>query len=179
MAPGTGRHGDSDSEFRLGEASWKALLAAANLVVDELRDDVDELIRGRSISDSNLVELMPRRFLPRYDLAFAQHLTERVSDLLLRLERGCQEGWAYPHETFLKSVVEEMLMAQIIRYAIDDAASDESREELQALEDLSFEDRDFEWLYDLSHDGITDDPEVARTFGFANLRFEDWFKPFR
>lgn len=179
MVSGTGRDGDSDSEFRLAEESWKALLSATDQVVDELRDDVDELIQGGSISDSNLVEWMPRRFLPRYDLAFAQGLVERVGDLAVRLDRGHQEGWPYPHETFLKSVVEEMLMAQIIRYAIDDAASDESREELQALEDLSFEDRDFEWLYDLSHDGITDDPEVARTFGFANLRFEDWFKPFR
>lgn len=44
---------------------------------------------------------------------------------------------------------------------------------------MSFEDRDFEWLYDFSKDGVTDDHEVARLAGFANLSFRDWFEPFR
>jgi hypothetical protein len=72
-----------------------------------------------------------------------------------------------------------MLMAIVIDLADERSSSPEESEDLEALRSLSFEDRDFEWLYDLTHDGVTDDPEIKARVGFANLGFDDWFEPFR
>jgi hypothetical protein len=69
-----------------------------------------------------------------------------------------------------------MLLSRMIQHGSDSVGE---AEELETLQELSFEDRDFEWLYDFSQDGVTDDPEVSRLAGFANLRFDDWFQPFR
>ena len=168
-----------DEEFRLGEKSWDVLLVAAAEVAEMLREDVDEMRNGTPVAWTNLAELMPRRFLPKYDVSFVERLVQTAIGLVDRLEKARADGWAYPYETFLNSVAEEMLMARIIQLATEGPSSPDQDEELRAVDDLSFEDRDFEWIYDLSHDGITDDPVVAQRVGFANLKFEDWFKTFR
>ena len=45
------------------------------------------------------------------------------------------------------------------------------------LEDLLFDDMDYELLYDPAHDGIEEDP-AAQPPGMASMRFTDWFRPF-
>lgn len=179
MVDKTFSDGDAEEEFRLGEGSWDLLISAVHELTERLRDDVDELRTGSPVVETNLVDLMPRRFIPRYDRAFAERLAETSADLAKRLEGARGSGFAYPYESFLKSVAEEMLLSQAIQIATDESTSPHEIEELEVLQELSFEDRDFEWLYNFSHDGVTDDHEVARVAGFANLRFRDWFEPFR
>lgn len=172
-------NGHKDEDFRLAEGIWTALIVAASEVVEMLREDVDEMRAGVPTVETNLAELMPRRFIPKYDVSFAERLAQTAADLAERLDKARGNGLTYPHATFLNSVAEEMLLSRTIQLAIDRSGSVEEAEELEALQELSFEDRDFEWLYDFSHDGVTDDPEVSRLAGFANLSFDDWFQPFR
>lgn len=179
MVNRNGSEGQEGEDFRLTEETWQALILAANDVEQMLRDDLEQSRSGAPITETNLAALMPRRFIPRYDEVFAERLAQTSADLTERLERAQKVGWAYPFATFLNSVAEEMLMSQVIQFAMDVASSAEEVDDLEALNELSFEDRDFEWLYDLSQDGVVDDPEVSRFAGFANLDFDDWFKPFR
>ncbi|MCA1602384.1 MAG: hypothetical protein LC776_12325 [Acidobacteria bacterium] len=168
-----------ESSFALSDAAWNALLGAASEVEELLKGDKEILRAGEPASSTELVAFMPRRFLLRYDGEFAERLERTATDLNNGMQQRRNEGWAYPYETFLNSVVEEMLMARIIALAVENAASPEVATELRMLDDVGFEDRDFEWLYNLSHDGITDDPRLAEQLGFANLGFEEWFEPFR
>lgn len=178
MMDKTPGEGQEDEDFCLGDGSWEALIQAAHDVEEMLRDDLELARSGVSITEANLAQLMPRRFIPRYDLIFMERLAQTSADLTERLERA-QKHRLVPYASFLNSVAEEMLMSQVIQLAMDGANSEEQVDDLEALQDLSFEDRDFEWLYDFSHDGVVDDPEVSRFAGFANLKFDDWFKPFR
>lgn len=170
--------GHREDDFRLGEETWEALILAAHDVEEMLREDVELTRSGVSITEANLAHFMPRRFIPRYDLVFVERLARTSADLAERLERAQKSGLV-PYATFLNSVAEEMLMSQVIQLAIEGANSEKVVDDLEALQELSFEDRDFEWLYDLSQDGVVGDPEVSRVAGFANLNFHDWFKPFR
>ena len=44
--------------------------------------------------------------------------------------------------------------------------------------EVSFKDRDFEFLFDPGKDGAVEDPDLQTQMGFVNLRFADWFSPF-
>jgi hypothetical protein len=168
-----------DEQLEIRAGAWDLLLNAAALVVEELEAAAHHLRRGVEAAETAIGEWMPRRFLLRYDAPFADRLLAEAKTLHRRLDEGRAAGWAYPHEGFLNSVAEEMLMAIVIDLADERSWSPEESEDLETLRTLSFEDRDFEWLYDLSHDGVTDDPEIKAQVGFANLGFDDWFEPFR
>jgi hypothetical protein len=169
----------SDEQFEIRAGAWDLLLNAAALMVEELEAAAQDVRGGVQAAETAIGEWMPRRFLLRYDAAFADGLLAGAKTLRRRLDEGRAAGWAYPHEGFLNSVAEEMLMAIIIDLADERSSSPQESEDLEALRSLSFEDRDFEWLYDLTHDGVTDDPEIKARVGFANLGFDDWFEPFR
>lgn len=163
----------------MSDSTWEALLMACDDVIEMLGADVGAIERDEPIAETSLAEFMPRRFLLKYDLAFAERLKKTAENLVKKLDRGRAEGWGHPLEGLLNSVAEEMLFSWMIRFAIGGADSAEEAEELEGLQDMTFEDRDFEWLYDLSYDGVTDDPEISQMAGFANLAFKEWFKPFR
>ncbi len=46
------------------------------------------------------------------------------------------------------------------------------------LREVSFRDRDFEFLFDQMKDRAVEDPDLRAQMGFVNLRFADWFSPF-
>jgi hypothetical protein len=52
------------------------------------------------------------------------------------------------------------------------------RTDLRAGAEGAFQDADFEVLFDARLDGLEDDDWVA-DLALANLRFEEWFRPFR
>ena len=54
----------------------------------------------------------------------------------------------------------------------------ELMEEIEDLREVSFKDRDFEFLFDPGKDGAVEDPDLQIQMGFVNLRFADWFSPF-
>lgn len=170
---------DEDEEFKIRASTWGLLLTAAAQVAEELELAAEDLRRGVEAGETAIGEWMPRRFLLRYDAVFADRLLAEARRLEGTLEKGRAASWAYPHEGFLNSVAEEMLMAIVVDLADEQSSSLEQSEDLEALRSLSFEDRDFEWLYDLSHDGVTDDPVIKAQVGFANLGFDEWFEPFR
>lgn len=63
---------------------------------------------------------------------------------------------------------------EVIAEAADVELEDGWREH---VEELFFEDADHEMRYDMSLDGIEDDPSLQAA-GIAPLCFEDWFTPF-
>lgn len=168
----------STSKDILGPETWALLIVAASSLEETVRESASQIGEGVSVTETSLAELLPRRFIPRYDSAFARRMAETASGLLRRLEQLRERG-SQPGAAFLTSVAEEMLMAQAIDMATGLAKSRAQAEELEALQEFSFEDRDFEWLYDLTHDGGIEDPDVQARAGFANLGFDEWFEPFR
>jgi len=51
-------------------------------------------------------------------------------------------------------------------------------EEIETLREVSFKDRDFEFLFDPGKDGAVEDPDLQAQMGFLNLTFADWFSSF-
>ena len=52
------------------------------------------------------------------------------------------------------------------------------RVDMRAEAEAAFQDTDFELLFDPRWDGLEEDEAVSH-LAMANLRFEDWFRPFR
>lgn len=168
----------SVSQDAMSVESWTLLLACASDVEEMVLEAASQIDEGRQATQTSLAEILPRRFIPRYDAAFAQRMAGTASGLARKLEKARERGSGLGRG-FLNSVAEEMLMSEAIRMAVDMAGSERQEDELEALQEHCFEDRDFEWLYDLSRDGGIEDPEVQAKAGFANLGFDDWFDPFR
>jgi len=98
------------------------------------------LRRGVEAGETVIGDWMPRRFLLRYDAAFGDRLLAEAKTLRRRLDEGRAAGWASARRPPVES------------------------EDLEALRSLSFEDYDFEWLYSLSHDGVTDAEQAHGRF---------------
>src|SRR5208282_1706491 len=49
--------------------------------------------------------------------------------------------------------------------------------DFSSFEEIAYEDADFMLLFQGSWDGI-EESEIGEALGMANLRFQDWFKPF-
>jgi len=51
-------------------------------------------------------------------------------------------------------------------------------DDFDPFEEVVFQDFDFEILYQMELDGL-EDSDAGAIMGVANLRFNDWFKPFK
>ena len=78
----------------------------------------------------------------------------------------------------LANVGEELALHALIDQAeaVLEAAGEDP--DLGDFREAAIEDLDCLLLFDLRFDGFEDSP-VADRLGMTNLRFEDWFKPFR
>jgi hypothetical protein len=127
-----------DEQLEIRAGTWDLLLNAAALVVEEVEAAAQDLRRGVEAAETVIGEWMARRFLLRYGAAFADRLLAGAKTLHRRLDEGRAAGWAYPHEGFLNSVAEEMLMAIVIDLADERSSSLEESEDLETLRTLSF-----------------------------------------
>ena len=116
---------------------------------------------------------LPRQYRARYNRLFVQRF---IACLMTVACKFAQAPWQS-----LSCVGEELATFAFIEDARtqleldghpdpDDAFSD--------LEDILFEDMDFEFLFEAEFEGI-EDTVAAQELGLANLAFADWFKPFR
>src|SRR6266480_3140622 len=113
-----------------------------------------------------------------------------TNGVAMKLRRAHEEAWPYPTEALLGSVAEELAMEAILVEAecqadllLDSRTLSSSRqaeltEEIEVLREVSFKDRDFEFLFDAGKDGAVEDPGLQTQMGFLNLTFADWFSPF-
>lgn len=169
---------------RLNVNERRLLLDASSIVVDEAFGAIErysELKPG--IPESGRLELfdrifvatyLPRPFAHRYTVGFFKKFLIAVVSVGMKMAAG--------DEVHLSSTAEELALNAIVDSAkiglevgtVVDA--DPERLDLFA-EDL-LEDRDFEMLFSPNFDGIEESP-IAEELGVANLRFEEWFEPFR
>ena len=182
---------DGDNDWALSSEAWVLILAAADHVVDDYRDDLESLRAGtRAFRDTAMFQQLPPLHLARYDAAFAEAFLTATNGVATKLRKAHEEAWPYPTEALLGSVAEELAMEAILVEAelqadllLDSRALSPSRqaeltEEIEVLREVTFKDRDFEFLFDAGKDGAVEDPGLQAQMGFLNLTFADWFSPF-
>lgn len=116
-----------------------------------------------------IADALPRKYLPRYDFLFAKEFVVCVSTVIWKLQS--------PDHQQLACVAEELALNAIINQAQVDLELRGLEADLDDVYEEAFQDSDFEFLFDPKFDGI-EESEMAEFSGMANLRFEDWFKPF-
>jgi hypothetical protein len=182
---------DGDDDWALSGEAWELILAAADQVLDDYRADLESLQAGtEAFSDTAMFGQFPPLHVARYDAAFAEAFLTATDAVATKLRRAHEEAWPYPTEVLLGCVAEELAMEAILVEAelqadlrLDNGALSPSRraelmEEIEDLRNVSFKDRDFEFLFDPGKDGAVEDPALQTQMGFVNLRFADWFSPF-
>ena len=112
---------------------------------------------------------LPRKYLPRYDALFAK----RFLDALLVVE------WKLfaLGEHKLACLAEELALNALIGCATGLLETRGSKADFTNLEEVAFEDRDFDSLFAMAEDGI-EDTEIGEQLGTAGMKFEEWFEPF-
>jgi len=148
----------------------RALLDACSIVADEAFNSLEELAEGSSFADTFMASWVPRKYLGRYDTHFARGFAACVISVAGKLTDR------HPH--VLASVAEEMALAAILDEAESILETRGHPVHMRAEAEAAFQDADFELLFTPRWDGLEDDEAVAH-LAIANLRFEDWFRPFR
>ena len=158
----------------------RAITAALQKAADETAERIDtalECIRqgftppgprgwAHVYEDLGVDELVPRRYLDRYDEQFLAKFLTTV--------RKVKTALADPRRVFiLNTRLEEIAMHAILALAEENGLESQTIAELK--EDM-FEDLDHEWLYDDRFDGI-EDSEAGRYLGVHHMRFAEWDEP--
>lgn len=165
-----------DAALRRASALAGCLMHAAEIVIDELIDDITSLrdhddAQTPDIAETWILGQLPRRFAANYTALFAQKFLVATVDLTGRLTRGWESLACVAQELGLRILLNQV---EVVAETADVALDDHWRSH---LEDLFFEDLDHEFLYDPAYDGIEDDP-ASQPPGMAPMRFGDWFVPF-
>ena len=106
---------DGDNDWALSSEAWVLILAAADHVVDDYRDDLESLREGtRAFRDTARFQPLPPLHLARYDAAFAEAFLTATNGVATKLRRAHEEAWPYPTEALLGSVAEELAMEAIL-----------------------------------------------------------------
>src|ERR1700733_10631224 len=161
---------------RRASALAGGLIQASVMVVDQLIEDVTELRQHKGTAEERIAKTwvfsdLPARFAANYTALFAQEFLVAFVDVTSRLTRGWEPLACVAQELGLRILLDHV---DVVAEAADAALPDGWRGH---LEDLLFEDMDYELLYDPAHDGIEDDPSGLGR-GMARMRFTDWFRPF-
>ncbi|MCL6613814.1 MAG: hypothetical protein K6U03_04215 [Firmicutes bacterium] len=149
----------------------KLLDSACDILIDTFHEDLDILMDGKDWDETWMSQFLPKKFRIQYDLCFAKRFLDTLLVVIWKLNDD--DCWT------LNSVAEEMAMAAIIKQAESLAEQKDIGFDSNYLYDGLFEDVDFELLFEPEMDGIEDDKVINRIMRYANLCFEDWFKPFR
>jgi hypothetical protein len=163
--------------LRRASALAGCLIYAADIVIDELIDDIVNLRDEEDDTSASVIEdtwvlcQLPARFAVGYTPLFAQRFLVAVVDVTGRLTKGWEPLACVAQELGLRVLLNQV---EVVAETADVALEDGWRGH---LEDMLFEDLDHEMLYDPAYDGIEDDP-ASQPPGMAPMRFEDWFKPF-
>ncbi|TXS19603.1 hypothetical protein EAO71_33870 [Streptomyces sp. ms191] len=182
--PGTDRGGAAGSATagvspESAEVAAGAIVHAAELLVDELFDDVQVLAEedaNAAACEGHLWHLgdLPPRYALQYDERFARRFLVTAVALTTRFtDGGFRRLGCVAEQLVLKLLLEQAHITLDLYDLLDDGV-------VAALEVFAagvYEDRDFEWLYDDSMDGIDEDP-AAESLGITPMAFGTWFMPF-
>ncbi len=148
---------------------YRALLDASVVLADLYFDELSRISRNQDIEDSVFADDLPRTFLPRYTVGFVRRYFACFLTVAWKLRA--------PGVHRLACVAEELALSAMVRFAEGLPAADGSIAErnFSGFEAIAFEDLDFERLFE----SRLVDLEGSAAEGLANLRFKDWFEPFR
>lgn len=159
----------------LGDAAAlrRALRDASVIAVDAVFTDLETLEQARPVTaaglELNALGLLPDRYVDRYDVLFARRFVLIIAEVSMRFVTG----YTQPN-----SVAEELALSVVLCFieAVIDTDQVQISDGWRAdLEQVLFEDLDFEFLY-----GSDDVLRAAVTeLGAVNLDFDAWFTPFR
>ncbi|MFH9727492.1 hypothetical protein ACH4M4_31665 [Streptomyces sp. NPDC017254] len=160
------------------ELAAGALVYASEVLIDELYDDVRTLAEEESNVAECAGELwhldrLPPRYALRYDEAFARRFLVTVIALTTRFTDGGFRNLGCLAEGLVLKLLLEEAHATLDLFGL---LSGEVAEALECFSTGVYEDRDFEWLYDDSKDGIDEDPDL-NGMGITPLGFRTWFTP--
>ena len=94
-----------DEDWALSAEGWALIIAAANQVLDNYRDDLESLRAGtQAFRDTAMFQQLPPLHLARYDAAFAEAFQTATNGVATKLRRAHEEAWPYPTEALLGSV---------------------------------------------------------------------------
>jgi hypothetical protein len=148
----------------------RAMSTAVHVLIDEFLDDIVTLQRGGPFADTGMAAYVPSTYRHRYDPLFAKRFLACVYTVAWKLHA--------PDPQMLACVGEELALHALIQRAeaiLDDKGTEAN---FDLLRETSFEDEDYALLFDPHWDGI-EDSEHGRRLGVANLRYDEWFLPFR
>ncbi len=171
MAIGAERY----SERVLPKRAANALRTAIDLLTDFIHEDLRHLGPDSVLGDEHhLLGYLPTKYQLNYARLFVQRFLACVTVV----------GWKLhdSREHMLACVAEELALNALITVAkgvleIEDQDAEGEPVDFDALEDVAYEDMDFQFLFDMSMDGI-ENTDTGRNLRIVNLPFGDWFKPF-
>jgi hypothetical protein len=145
-------------------------VTTASILLNQLFDDITHLGGNGDVVRTNLIQYLPPAFAPRYSAGFARQFLACVSAVTTKL---VQPG-SWP----LACVGEELALHALIDQAVAVLEATGEDADLEDFREAATEDLDCLLLFEPRFDGVEDSP-AAGWLGMSNLRFEDWFKPFR
>lgn len=157
--------------YAISRQKEKWIQNASEVVVDLFSADVQSLAEQHPFQETFMYEQLPRRYQHHYNLSFAQQFLDAAIVVAWKVQD--KRRWR------LNSVAEELVMRAILSQAEVQANLEGKTFDSGDLVDEIFEDTDIEFLFQWEFDGIEDDERYIKQLGLANLRFADWFKPFR
>lgn len=157
-------------EDLLSPEQKEALRSAAVVLLDRFFSDIGHLEAGGDFADTDMVDYLPARFLPKYDHRFAKEFLICVAAVAAKL--------VHPGHSMLACVGEELALNALVTEAVGILEARGAEADLGGFLELATEDGDYELLFDMAWDGI-EGSDAAREEGMANLVFDDWFKRFR
>jgi len=154
----------------------EALLSGANILIDELFEDLFSINNGETIDSSMVLnEYLPRQFKRHYNVLFVKKFIVCVIRLSesIKTWKGEEEIPASTAECIaLRAIVKEAETWSEMKAEKDNKYS---QMDFSEFEDIAFPDFDFELLFNLALDGI-EDTSMAEKMGMV-LKPSDWFKP--
>ncbi|MFB7406178.1 hypothetical protein ACFCZ2_03250 [Streptomyces sp. NPDC056202] len=161
------------------ELAAGALVYAAEVLIDELYDDVQTLAdEETNVAECrgelwHLAELPPRYGLA-YDELFARRFLVTAIALTTRFTDGSFHALGCLAEELVLKLLLQQAHSTLDLYGL---LGDDVAEALGRFADEVYEDTDFEWLYDDARDDVDEDPALAGA-GITPTAIGTWFTPF-
>jgi hypothetical protein len=163
-----------DEQVRNARRRRGALLVAANMIFDQVTDDILSMTRADSrasaSTDRFVDEFFPPRYRHLYDETFHRKLLATVAKVGYDLVNYSAGPPACTAEELVLWAVLQQWQSLLEMSELGPSWTD-------LAEDL-FEDMDFETLYAADMDGIENDPLAHKTTGLVVNAIVDWFVPF-
>ena len=162
-------------EETLPAVAREALLIAIDMWTNWIHEDLRSLLATReraTLEDgSQLLGFLPGKHRLKYDAAFVKKFLACLTVV----------GWKLfdSNEHQLSCVAEELSLNGLLMIADGLLSEMEGGGEVDLgyLKETAFRDTDFEFLFDMSLDGL-EDTQVAKRMRVVNLAFDQWFSPF-